>query len=146
MNLLVGLAFPTLLLLGSCAAAPRDVTDPASTPVAYNLQVTIVDGKQEEFRALMAEMVESTKGEPGTLVYEWFLAADGKSCQINEHFADTAAYTAHSENFGAKFAARFMPCVEITGITVYGNADAEAREMLAGLSPVYVEAIGGFRR
>ena len=133
-------------LLGSCAVAPMDLMNPASAPVSYNLRLTVRDGKLDAFRALMQEMVTATKEEPGTLVYEWFLAADGKTCQINEHFADTEAHKAHGDNFGAKFAERFMACVEIAGMTVYGNPSAAARERLAGLSPVYLAAFGGFRR
>ncbi len=135
-----------LILLPSCASAPLDLTNPAATPVSYTLALTIRDGQQDAFRSLMEEMVASTKEEPGTLVYEWFLGADGKTCRINEHFEDTAAYVVHSENFGESFADRFMPTIEVTGLTVYGNADAAAREMLAGMSPVYFEAFGGFRR
>lgn len=135
-----------LTVLGSCAAAPRSVMDSTSSPVSYNLRLTVRDGQLAAFRALMHEMVEATKAEPGTLVYEWFLAADGKTCHINEHFADTAAHKAHGDNFGARFAARFMPCVEVVGTTVYGNPSDAARERLAGLDPVYLPAIGGFRR
>jgi len=135
-----------LSLLGSCASAPLDVTDPASTPVSYNLQLTIRDGQQDAFRTVMKEMVASTKEESGTLVYEWFLAADGTTCHIHERFADTAAYEVHSANFGEKFASRFMPCIEVVGLTVYGNADATAREMMATMNPAYFAGIGGFRR
>lgn len=135
-----------LTLNGSCVGTPLDVTDPQSTPVSYNLRLTIQDGQQDVFRDLMHEMVASTKEEPGTLVYEWFLTADGKTCHINEHFEDTAAYKVHSENFSSKFAERFMPCIEIESLTVYGNADDAAREMLEALGPVYIKAVGGFRR
>lgn len=135
-----------VILLGSCAVAPVDLMNPVSEPVSYNLRLTIRDGKLETFRALMQEMVTATKQEPGTRVYEWFLAADGKTCHINEHFADTAAHKAHGDNFGARFAERFMECVEIAGMTVYGNPSAAARDRLAGLNPVYLAAFGGFRR
>jgi hypothetical protein len=91
-------------------------------------------------------MVASTRQEPGTLVYEWFLSADGKTCQINEHFADAEAHKTHGDAFGAKFAERFMRCIEVAGVTVYGNPSDAARDRLAGLNPVYLAAFGGFRR
>lgn len=133
-------------LLASCSSAPQDLVDATKTPVFYNLALTIQDGKGDEFRALMKDMVEATRQEPGTLVYEWYLSADGKTCHIHEMFANTAAYKVHSEGFVEKFAVRFMPLVTITGLTTYGNADKEAREMMATLSPVFFSGIGGFRR
>lgn len=136
----------TLLLFASCAAAPRDLVGTNRSPVFYNLELTIRDGQSEAFAALMNEMVAATKMEAGTMVYEWYLGPAGKTCHIHELFADTAAYKVHSANFGQNFAARFMPLVEITGLTAYGNSDAEAREMLSELNPVFYEAIGGFRR
>lgn len=148
-----------LTLLGSCAirigpaaassqlaSEPRDLVSKGSSPVFYNLQLTIRDGQQEAFTNLMEEMVTATKQESGTLVYEWYLAADGKTCHIHEMFADTAAYQVHSANFGAKFATRFMPLLVITGLTAYGNSDSEAREKMSSLQPVFFEALGGFRR
>lgn len=135
-----------LTLLSSCAVAPKDLMSPGSAPVSYNLRLTVREGKLDAFRALMQEMVAATKEEPGTLVYEWFLSADGKTCQINELFADTDAHRIHGEAFGAKFAERFMQCIEVTGATVFGHPSAAARERLAGLSPVYLAAFGGFRR
>tara|TARA_R110002072_G_scaffold299403_1_gene474836 strand:- start:2687 stop:3130 length:444 start_codon:yes stop_codon:yes gene_type:complete len=136
----------TLTLFTSCATAPRDLVGTSSTPVFYNLQLTIKEGQQTAFAKLMAEMVAATKQEAGTMVYEWYLGSDGRTCHIHELFADTAAYKVHSANFGEKFAARFLPLLDITGLTAYGNSDQEAREMMASLNPVFFEAIGGFRR
>ena len=135
-----------LALFTSCASAPRDLVGTGATPVYYNLQLVIKEGQQTAFAALMREMVAATKQEPGTMVYEWYLGADGRTCHIHELFADTAAYKVHSANFGENFAARFMPLLEITGLTAYGNSDAEARDMMKTLSPQFFEAIGGFRR
>ena len=135
-----------LTLFASCSSMPHDLVAAGNTPVYYNLQLTIKDGQQEAFATLMAEMVAATKHESGTMVYEWYLGADGRTCHIHELFADTEAYKVHSANFGANFAERFMPLLDITGLTVYGNSDAEAREMMKMLQPVFFKALGGFRR
>ena len=43
--------------------------------VSWNLHVNIREGRLEDFRALMGEMVSATEAnEPGTQVYEWFLS------------------------------------------------------------------------
>lgn len=36
----------------------------------------------------MDETIASARQEAGTLGYEWFLAEDGSTCEINERFAD----------------------------------------------------------
>ena len=135
-----------VLLLASCASAPRFVTDSAHAPVNYVLELKLREGFDREFLTAMRSMVTATAKESGTLVYEWYLDGDGRTCHIHEMFADTAAYKQHSDTFGKRFAKQFLSCVEIQGVTVYGRPDADAREMLEGLGPVYYRGIGGFRR
>ena len=65
--------------------------------VSWNLQVAVRDGRVEDFAALMHEMVESTRQEPGTQIYEWFLSPDRKTCHIYERYADSDAAMAHIE-------------------------------------------------
>jgi len=55
-----------------------------SDVVSWNLQLSVIDGKLDDARLLMAEMVEATNHEAGAVVYEWFLSPDGTSCHINE--------------------------------------------------------------
>jgi hypothetical protein len=52
----------------------------------------------------------------------------------------------HLESFGANFAARFMEVVKPTRLVVYGTPGAKVKDALAGLSPVYMPPLGGFRR
>ena len=114
--------------------------------VHWILEVGINDGELDNFKQLMNEMVEATQAnEPGALNYEWFISEDGKTCHINEWFRDTAAHAAHGQGF-AKFADRFLACVDIVRMTVYGDPEPKAREALAGLNPTYLAGIGGFRR
>ena len=145
LHVLLALSLP---LLGSCsstARAVRDVTDTSTRPVTYLLTLDIKSGQLEAFETLMAELISSTRGEPGTLMYEWYTSADKETVQILERFADTAAYQAHLDAF-APFAARFIAAVEVRSFTVYGDPDSEAREGLSGLNPTYLLGIGGFAR
>ena len=48
-----------------------------SSVVSWNIQLSVQDGKLDEARALMTEMVEATTQEAGALGYEWFLSPDG---------------------------------------------------------------------
>ena len=52
----------------------------------------------------MVEMVEATRGEAGTLGYEWFLT--GRVCRILERYADSDAVIIHLGNFGGFHAIR----------------------------------------
>jgi quinol monooxygenase YgiN len=117
----------------------------AST-VSLNLQLSVRDGQLDGARALMAEMVEATREEPGTLGYEWFLSADGGTCHVCERYADSDAALAHFGNFGANFAERFLGCFEPTGLSVYGEPSDEARGAFDGFGAAYLGTFGGFSR
>src|SRR5215217_6318112 len=45
--------------------------------VSWVFEVAVKPGKIDALRTLMEEMVESTRAEPGALVYEWFVSDDG---------------------------------------------------------------------
>jgi quinol monooxygenase YgiN len=117
-----------------------------STPVSWHLNMTVRDGKLEELRTLIGEMVESTEAEPGTTDYEWFLSEDGKSCHLYERYQDSEAAMIHLGNFGSKFAERFMGCLEMNAIHVYGALSDELRAAHEEFGAVFLGSFGGFRR
>jgi len=47
---------------------------------------------------------------------------------------------------GANFAERFMKILKPTRVVVYGTPSVEVKDALAGLNPVYMAPLGGFRR
>ena len=114
--------------------------------VSWNLQTSVREGQLSAARDLMPEMVEATRGEAGTLGYEWFLGGDGTVCHIYERYADSDAALIHLGNFGANFAERFLQCFEPTALFVYGEPSDEAQAALADLGPVYLGTFGGFSR
>lgn len=117
-----------------------------SDTLSWNLRLSVREGRLNDVRELMPEMVESTQGEAGTLGYEWFLGGDGTVCHIHERYADSEAAMAHLGDFGAKFAERFLQCFEPTGLCVYGEPSDEARAALDGFGAVYLGTFGGFSR
>jgi quinol monooxygenase YgiN len=117
-----------------------------STSISWNLQMAVHDGRLAESRELMREMVAATEQETGTLGYEWFISDDGKSCHINERYADSDAVLVHLTNFGAKFAERFLACFEPKSLSVYGNPSPDARAALDGFGAAYLGWLGGFNR
>lgn len=117
-----------------------------SDVVSWNLQLSVQDGRLDEARSLMSEMVEATKQESGSLGYEWFLSGDGSSCHICERYADSGAALEHLGNFGENFAERFLACFAPTAFYVYGEPSDEVRGVLDGFGAAYLGTLGGFSR
>jgi quinol monooxygenase YgiN len=117
-----------------------------SSVVSWSLELAVRDGRLDDFRSLIQEMVESTESEPGTQIYECFVSGDGSVCHLYERYADSESALAHLGTFGSNFAERFLSCVELTCFSVYGNPSAEARAVLDGFGAVYLGPFGGFAR
>lgn len=118
-----------------------------SEQVSWILELEIQEGRANDLRALVAEMVGATSSnEPGTLDYEWSMSVDGKQCHIFERYIDSAAALTHIGAFGEKFAARFLEILKPVRFVVYGSPEAAVKEALADFQPVYMQFIDGFSR
>jgi quinol monooxygenase YgiN len=118
-----------------------------SDAVSWVLELSVKDGQLDTFKALAREMSETTQAdEPGATHYEWFIDADGKTIHICERYADSAATMVHLGNFGAKFAERFLACVDPARLMVYGDPSEEVRGALAGLGAAHMTQFAGFAR
>jgi len=115
--------------------------------ISWVFELAINPGRFEDFKTLMADMVAATqKNEVGTLNYEWAISDDLKVCHVYERYRDSAAVMTHLESFGANFAGRLMEAVKPARLVVYGTPSAQVKDGLAGLGPVYMAPLGGFRR
>jgi quinol monooxygenase YgiN len=108
--------------------------------------MSVREGALDEAKALVSEMVEATRQEPGALTYEYFLSDDGSACHIYERYVDSDAVMAHLGNFGANFADRFMACFEPTSFSVYGPASADVHQALEAFGAVHLGVLDGFSR
>jgi hypothetical protein len=61
---------------------------------------TIAAADLDEFKKLIAQGVEITRGESGTLQYEWFFNEDETRCLVRETYADSNAVLTHMGNMG----------------------------------------------
>jgi quinol monooxygenase YgiN len=111
--------------------------------VSWQVELAVKPGALDNFRALTAEMVESTRGEPGVLSYERFVSADGQVVHVYERYADSAAAVAHLRTFVRKFGGRFVGLVDRKRFTVYGNPSAELKGILDEFGATYLEPFGG---
>ncbi len=114
--------------------------------VSWLLELAVKDGKLDEFRAVVDEMVESTRTEPGALATSGSSADDGSAVHLYERYADSAATMTHLGTFGETFAARFLAAVDPTRFTVFGEPSDEARAVLDGFGATYMGDFGGFVR
>ena len=54
-----------------------------SSCIVTDFQLSIKEGKLEEFKAFANTMIEITDvNEPNTLVYEWYINEDGSECHL----------------------------------------------------------------
>ena len=118
-----------------------------SSDVSWMLELDVQQGRESDFRALMAEMVSVTEAnETGTHDYEWSTSADGKRCHLYERYVDSAAVLTHLGTFGEKFAGRFLQVLKPVRFVVYGSPSTEVQNALAGFNPVYMRPVAGFSR
>src|SRR6266568_3265428 len=78
-------------------------TQHMSGAIAWQVELAIRPGELDTFRTLTREMVESTQGERGVLIYERFVSEDGTVVYVYERYADSAAAVAHLLTFAHKY-------------------------------------------
>ena len=118
-----------------------------SNNVSWLTELAIKPGALDNMKALMAEMIEATMAnEPDALNYNWHLNDAGDSCHIYERYTDSAAALVHLTNFGAKFVDRFLGCMDLTRLTVYGKASDDVRAALDDFGATYYPSSTGFDR
>ena len=115
-----------------------------SDQISWQVVLGVKPDELDNFRTLTAEMVESTRGEPGVLSYERFVSEDGKVVHVYERYVDSAAAVAHLLTFGRKFGGRFVGMVDRRRFTVYGTPSEELKGMLDGFGATYLRLLGGF--
>jgi len=114
---------------------------------AWMLEMQVQEGRENDVRALMEEMVAATlANEPGTLNYEWSFSDDGRICHLYERYRDSDAAMVHGRTFGTKFAPRFFEVLAPTRFTFYGSPSDEVRELAAPFNPVVMQPAAAVTR
>ena len=98
-----------------------------------------------EFKALISKIVDATKQEPGTLIYEYSVNEDQSVVHILERY-NADAVVSHVDTTFAPFGTRFLELCTITALVVYGTADADIRQRLDPFGAVYMTPFDGFGR
>ena len=72
--------------------------------IVTDFQLSIKEGKRDDFKAIVNTMVEITElYEPNTLAYEYYINEDGTECHLLETFKDSDAFMVHMGNVGHLF-------------------------------------------
>jgi quinol monooxygenase YgiN len=103
-------------------------------------------GKFDEFKQLVADIVTSTKQEPGTLAYQYAASVDQSTVHIYERYRDSEAFVAHVEQTFTGYAERFLSFVSVRSLVVYGTPNARARQALDAFNATYMNLFDGFTR
>ena len=106
---------------------------------------TINPGQEAAFRAVSAQLVESTRAEPGALAYEWSIGPDGRTFHIFERYADSGAVVLHRERSGPLVKELYALATR-KSFTLYGNPSKEVNELVANRDPLVMRPLGGFGR
>lgn len=102
--------------------------------VRLTVGFTVNEGQADEFKTLAQTMTDVSKGEPGTLGYEWFSSADGKSFKLVETYVDAQAIEAHFMGAAVQvWVPKLVGTCSVTGFEIYGDPGPKVTEMAGGL-------------
>ncbi len=97
-----------------------------STTLHIVVGLTVNDGQLGDFKEIVEEMSAKVEADdPGTLYYDWYLAADERSCTLLDGYRDSASFMAHFANVG-EMMERLLGTCQVTRVDVYGNPSDEA--------------------
>lgn len=112
--------------------------------IGWIVEAKIKDGQHDAFEAVMNDLVNATKGENGTLNYQYYVSDDG-DVLVYERFRDVESAHIHVSNWDIH-AARWIAAAEPTRMIHLGNLPEDLRERHAALAPLWLKPFGGFAR
>ncbi len=117
-----------------------------SSYIVTDFQLSIKEGKLEDFKSIINSMVETTYvNEPNSLVYEYHINEDGTECHLLETFIDSDAFMVHLANVGHMFDTLFESAT-MTRAKIYGSPSAELKQALDPLGVDYFSHLNGIQR
>ena len=142
LSALVLVAFP--VRAQTPAPAPQHGLKAGS--IALVVTGEVLPGQMDNFRKLVPRLVAAVAEEPGTLAYEWSFQPDEKTYNVMEVYQNSDALSAHIKHVGAEFLKELGQVRKTTKAIVFGLPDAQVKEALARLDPIYTSPIDGFIR
>ncbi|MGI2113886.1 putative quinol monooxygenase [Shewanella frigidimarina] len=112
--------------------------------IGWIVEAKIIDGKRDEFEAVMHEMVAATRQEGGTLNYQYFVSDDG-DVLVYERFATIESAHIHINNWN-HYAERWVAAAPATRMVHLGDLPEELSIRHVALAPKMLKPFGGFAR
>jgi quinol monooxygenase YgiN len=145
-KLLISLSTLVLVVFPVHAQTPAPQHGLKAGSIALAVAGEVLPGQMTNFRQLVTRLVAAVASEPGTLVYEISLQPDQTTFNIMEVYQNSDALEAHFKHVAAEFLNELGQVRRITKAIVFGSPDAQVKEYLARLQPVYTSHIDGFMR
>ncbi len=112
--------------------------------IGWIVEAKIEDGRRDEFKAVVEEIVAATRKEGGTLNYQYYVSDDG-DVLVYERFANAESAHIHISNWD-NFAERWLAAAPATRMVHLGDLPDDVRERHAALAPKMLKPFGGFAR
>lgn len=114
--------------------------------ISWQVELQIKPGQLDALRALTREMVESAKGESGTLTYERFISEDSQVVYVLERYIDSTAAVTHLKAFVSTYGERLAKTIDRKQFNVFGTPSVELKEVLDRFGAAYFSPFAGFSR
>ncbi len=103
----------------------------SNNTVRFTVELTIHEGKLNEFEEVIRTMVERSQSEPGTLGYDFFLSDDRRRCRLLETYADGDAVVTHLAGpVVQEFVPKMLETAGLNRFEVYGDPGPKAAQTL----------------
>ena len=144
---LIALSALVLVAFPVHAQTPAPLHGLKAGSIALVVTGEVLPGQMDNFKQLVPKLVAAVADEPGTLVYEWSFHPDQKTYNVMEVYQNSDALIAHLKHLtSTDFLKELGQVRKTTNGIVFGSPDAQAKELLARLDPVYTSHIDGFMR
>jgi quinol monooxygenase YgiN len=144
---LIALSALVLVAFPVHAQTPAPLHGLKAGSIALVVTGEVLPGQMDNFKQLVPKLVAAVADEPGTLVYEWSFHPDQKAYNVMEVYQNSDALIAHLKHLtSTDFLKELGQVRKITNAIVFGSPDAQVKEALTRLDPVYTSHIDGFMR
>ena len=145
-KLLISLSALVFVALPVHAQTPAPQHGVKAGYIAIVVTGEVLPGQMDNFKQLVPRLVAAVAEEPGTFVYEWNFHPDQKTYNVMEVYQNSDALVAHFKHVAADFLKELGQVRKTANAVVFGSPDAQAKELMARLDPVYTTHIDGFMR
>jgi quinol monooxygenase YgiN len=115
--------------------------------VRFVVDLSIHEGKLDEFESIARTMIADTQNESGASDYDWCFSNDHRRCRILETYKDADAVLAHMLGNAVQISIpKLLQISKITRFEVYGDPGPKAAQMLVKVGAEIFDIWGGVSR